>query len=177
MNSEIYMKRVGPFEAGMFLRHKIERDELSQIPEPSAVRRKAPRLSDDERFIFDEAVSSFRGLAMPRDSALEILMQDAFRRNDKRFFEIVAQASDFADEPYQTKHGKNVLSAMRVAAAVMVQDHRFPTKGEVKIGVIGELETDAFPVDSTRWTEVFRDARLTFLDSEKQKRGKTRHGD
>ena len=172
-----YIKEEGPRAAASFLRHLANRDNLSKIPDPSATRRKEPPFTSDELTLFEFAVESFREKEMRRNSYTEIMLQDAFRRSDKRTFEIVAMACEYAATSYQTKHGKNVICAMECAARIMEDQNRLPTKYEVKKAVNDKIESAAFAIaDSQSWTKVLRDARLGDLPTKLPKRGPTGQG-
>ena len=177
---EAYLKSASPREAGQYLLHLRAQDFRSKIPEPSAKRRKNPALTGDELILFENAVASFRMKEMERHSYTEIMVQDAFRRSDKRTFEIIAMALDYAPTFYQTKFGRIVLEAMQVAANIMQTENRFPTKTEVKLGVKLAIGINCYPIEpdaAAEWTPVWRNARLKFLESGKAQRTKTKHGD
>jgi hypothetical protein len=175
--NEEYMERVGPHGAAAMLRFLIKRDCRSKIPDPSAKRRKNPTLAGDELTLFEFAVESFREKSMEHYSYVAIMIRDAFQKNDKRTFEIIAMASDYVKEPYQTKHGKNVLATMEAAAEIMEKEDRFPTKDELKQRVNVMLGLDAYGAkDNQDWTKVFGTAQLKFLKAKPPKRGLTGHG-
>ena len=172
------MQKVGPVEAGKFLRFKISKYELTPWPDPSTARRKGLQLTGDEQYLLDEAVAGFRKQGTVPGGGLDILIQDAFRNRNGRTFELIAEAAKLADGHYQNKFEKNLLTAMRAAADVMIEEQVFPTKDRIKSMVIDVLGDDAFQLDeSQRWTEVLRESQLSFLPQERGVKEGNKHGE
>ena len=151
-------------QAIALLRHLHERAMLSKIRDPQTARTKTPDLNGDELCLFEAAVEGFIRKEMTTGAVLDILGKDAFARNDRRAFEIIQKACDYAGRPQQIKHGRNVIAAIEATIEILEKQRRFPSKHEVKTAVNQKLGLNAFPeYDAQSWTKVFRDAHLKFL--------------
>lgn len=154
-------------QAIAFLRHKADRYRLSKIPDPSSARRKAPEYTGDELTLFEYAVEAFLKREMQSGSPLDILIKDAFVKNDQRTFKIIQDARDYAQTPMQIKHGKNVIAAIEAIIEILEIKKEFPTKFEIKETVLLKLGDQSFDKSDTSWSKVFRDAGLKFLPKDK----------
>ncbi|MDA7890972.1 hypothetical protein N9C66_05195 [Akkermansiaceae bacterium] len=151
-------------QAIALLLHLHERAMLSKIPDPKTARTKTPDLDGDELCLFEAAVESFLRKEMTTGTVLDILVKDAFARNDRRAFEIIQKACDYAGRPHQIKHGRNVIAAIEATIEILEKQRRFPSKYEVKAAVNQKLKLNAFDEDEAQpWTKVFKDAYLRFL--------------
>jgi hypothetical protein len=137
---------------------------LSKIPDPKTARTKTPDLNGDELCLFEAAVEGFLRKEMTTDTVLDILVKDAFAQNDRRAFEIIQKACDYANSPHQIKHGRNVIAAIETTIEILEKQRRFPLKHEVKTAVNRKLGPVAFgESDAQAWTKIFKDAFLKFL--------------
>jgi hypothetical protein len=128
----------------------------------------------DERMVFAEAVHSFDIGSPTADLSAEIA--DAIKGGDKRTFEIIAAAAEYAKDTPRTQFSKSVIAARKSALGLKAETGQWPTKAAVKAAVIKTMRSATFGGDeSSRWTEVFRFAGLGFLPSGKPKRTRSRN--
>ena len=163
------IKRGETAQAIAFLKHKNERIGLSKIPSPSTVKRKSAKYSGDELCLFEAAHESFRNGKLEPSSVLDILIKDAFTQKNRRAFEIILEAYDFAQNPKQNYAGTLVVAVIEATLELLEKDSTFfPTKKEVKYAVrnkLGKKEKHmAYDMgESSEWANVFTLAGLKSL--------------
>ena len=149
------------------LKHKAERIGLSKILSIRANREMQKKYNEDELCLFENAVESFRQRKLTTESALDLLLKDAFAQSSRRTFEIILDAYDFYKKPNpkQNKHGIIVVAAISLTLKFLEENKAFPTKLKVKQMVEKQLGYDSYGVtdDSGKWSFVFKDAGLGFL--------------
>jgi hypothetical protein len=145
------------------LKHKAERIGLSKILSIRA-NREEQKYNEDELCLFENAVESFFLRKLTSESALDLLLQDAFAQSNRRAFEIILDAYDFYKHPNQNKHGTIVVAAIRLTLNFLEKNEAFPTKLKVKQMVEKQLAYDSYGIDeSGKWANIFKDAGLRFL--------------
>lgn len=146
------------------LKHKAERIGLSKILSIRANREMQKKYNEDELCLFENAVESFRQRELTTESALDLLLKDAFAQSSRRTFEIILDAYDFYKHPKQNKHGIIVVAAISLTLKFLEENKAFPTKLKVKQMVEKQLAYDSYGIDeSGKWANVFKDAGLRFL--------------
>lgn len=163
------IKRGETAQAIAFLKHKAERIGLSRIPSPSTVKRGSAKYSGDELCLFEAAVESFLTGKLEDFSVLDVLIKDAFAKKNRRAFEIILKAHDFAESPEQNYDGILVVATIRATLELLEKDSTFfPTKQEVKRSVVEKLgkkrSHKAYDLgESSEWAKIFTLAGLKGL--------------
>ena len=174
------IKRGETAQAIAFLKHKSERIGLSKIPSPSTVKRKSAKHSGDELCLFEAAAESFLTGKLEPSSVLDTLIKDAFTQKNRRAFEIILKAYDFAQSPEQNYAGTLVVAVIKETLNLLEKDSTvFPTKKEVKCAVRNKLKKEkihkayeniykAYDMgESSEWANVFTLAGLKSLPERK----------
>lgn len=145
------------------LKHKAERIGLSKILSIRA-NREAQKYNEDELCFFQYAVEGFFLKKLTSESALDLLLKDAFAQSNRRAFEIILDAYDFYEHPKQNKHGTIAVAAIRLTLKFLEENNEFPTKFRVKQMVEKQLGDNSYGIDeSGKWANIFKDAGLRFL--------------
>jgi len=144
------------------------------LPLPSPGRGKRQSMPFDERMIFIEAVHSFH-IAEPT-ADLSHYIAEAIKTGDRRTFDLIAEAADYAKNTPRTQFSETVIAARKSALSLKAATGQWPTKKDVRKAVIDRMKSATFGNDeSSRWTEVFKRAGLGFLPTGKPKRGPSRN--
>jgi hypothetical protein len=167
------IKRGETAQAIAFLKHKSARIGLSKIPSPSTVKRKSAKYSGDELCLFEAAAESFLTGKLEPSSVLDTLIKDAFTQKNRRAFEIILKAYDFAQSPKQNYAGTLAVAVIKSTLELLEKDSTvFPTKKEVKCAVINKLGKKLMHKaydkgESSEWANVFTLAGLKSLPERK----------
>jgi hypothetical protein len=144
------------------------------LPLPSPRRGKRHSMPIEERMVFVEAVHSFH-IAEPT-ADLSHYIAEAIKTGNRRTFEIIAAASNYAKNTPRTQFSETVIAARKSALSLKAATGQWPTKKAVREAVIAKMKSATFGADeSSRWTEVFKYAGLGFLPTGKPKRGPSRN--
>lgn len=152
------------------IRNHLER----MLPLPSPGRGKRQAVTFDEKMIFIEALHSFHLQSITSELSADIA--EAIKTGDRRTFEIIAEAADYAKNTPRTQFSKTVIAARKSALSLKAATGQWPTKEDVRKAVIDRMKSATFGNDeASRWTEVFKYAGLGFLPTGKPKRGPSRN--
>jgi hypothetical protein len=158
-------------QGAALIKNRVER----LIPPPSPGRGKRSQRTLEEQMIFADAVQSF-AIGQPT-ADLQLSIEQAFKSNDGRIFEIITEAKKHLDNLQHSKFSRTVIEARKAWIILDRQLGRDPTKAEVAAHLCEQLGDGTFyPDETTRWAEVFKAAGIASLQSAKPKRGKSRRG-